>query len=52
MIKKAKPEFNLSKAPSNTYRKKIWDLIKHWSFDPVMILMIILNIITMGLIYW
>ena len=52
MIKKAKPLFNLSKAPTNKYRLKIYKVIKYWAFDPFIILLIILNIVTMGMTYY
>jgi len=52
MIKKAKPLFNLSKAPTNRYRLKIYKIIKYWAFDPFIILLIILNIVTMGMTYY
>ncbi len=52
MIKKAKPMFNLSKEPTNKYRLKIYRIIKYWAFDPFIILLIILNIVTMGMTYY
>ncbi len=51
MIKKATPQFNFSKAPTNPYRLKIYHIIKYWAFDPLIILLIVINILTMGMQY-
>jgi len=49
LIINATPNFNLAKPPNNKYRLKIYNIIKHWIFELIIMLFIILNIIVMGM---
>lgn len=49
MIKKEKPKFDLVKPPANKFRLYIYNFIRYWAFDAVIMVLIILNILTMAM---
>jgi len=51
LIRKEKPKFNQAKPPNSKYRLKIYNFIKHQAFDPFILSLIMINILTMALEY-
>jgi len=52
LIFKAKPNFNLAKPPKVAWKLKIYKIINYWAFDPFILLLIMLNVVTMSLNYY
>ena len=51
LISKAKPEFSETAPPENRWRLVVFKLVTHIGFEAFIMLLIILNIFTMGVIY-
>lgn len=49
MIKAEKPKFDLVKPPNNKFRLYVYNFIRYWAFDTVIMVLIILNIMTMAM---
>jgi len=49
LIIKATPNFNLAKPPNKKWRLYLYNIIKHWLFEIVIMMFIMLNIIAMGM---
>jgi hypothetical protein len=52
LILSAKPNFNLAKPPKEAWKLKIYKFINHWLFDPFILFLIIVNVITMSLNFY
>lgn len=51
LIGDARPNFDLTRAPDNKFRLKVFDVVTSNMFDGIIMVCIILNILSMGLVY-
>lgn len=51
LIGNARPNFDLTRAPDNKFRLKVFNVVTSNMFDGIIMVCIILNILSMGMIY-